>query len=166
MPPPFRSERPRLPVRYSASIRHGIEPSHRSAPTSFERDRSTCSPPVRVGCDAIAHSCRLFTQTLPRESNVQPSWQYEQRTSGQGSVVSAVAATGSPAFGWLRFPPLSTKTLNAWAKRVSRNRRSPTEASAPGVPVSLTDAGVAPPLLAPHPARSRAMQTHGALSTR
>src|SRR5574337_1310856 len=49
-------------------------------------------------------------------------------------VVSTVLTTVSSAFGLLRSPPLSRNTLNACAKRVSRNSRSPTACSAPAVP--------------------------------
>ncbi len=51
--------------------------------------------------------------------------------------VATVSTMPSPTFGSLRSPPLSTNTLNAWANRVSRNKRSPRASSAPGVPVEL-----------------------------
>src|SRR6478735_2353120 len=59
--------------------------------------------------------------------------------------VSTESTTGSPAFGSLTSPPLSKNALNAWANRVSMNKRSPTACSAPGVPVAAAVAGVEPP---------------------
>jgi hypothetical protein len=73
-----------------------------------------------------------------------------------GPVVSERFMTGSPAGRMsFTFPPKSRYALKNWAKRVSTNGRSPTEPSAPGVPVAATEAGAGLLLPPPHPTRRR-----------
>jgi hypothetical protein len=47
-------------------------------------------------------------------------------------------AAGGTSF---TFSPESRYALKNWAKRVSTNSRSPTEPSAPGIPIAATEAG-------------------------
>ena len=82
-----------------------------------------------------------------------------------GSNVSTVLTTGSPAFGLFMLPPLSRKTLNDCANLVSRNSRSPTAVSAPGVPVAATEGGGELLLPLPHPTRRREVKIQDNLPT-
>ena len=81
------------------------------------------SPPIVVTCSSTRWQARQFMDCP---------------ANGPGSgwpVVWVSAMTGSPAGNWsLTVPPPSRKSLKMRAKRVSRNRRSPTASSAPAVP--------------------------------
>src|SRR5689334_24930536 len=105
---------------------------------------------------------------MPPPGDVRTSstkWQVRQfidmPLNGPGLIgapkVSRELTTPSPTLGLLTLPPLSMKALNACANRVSRNRRSPTSSSAPGVPGARAIGGdeLSAPEQATRPMRKR-----------
>lgn len=87
--------------------------------------------PAAVGRSSTIWQARQFMERPLKGPGLM-----EPGTGDPGMVVSTVSTTGSPAFGSFTLPLLSKNTLKACANLVSRNSRSPTACSAPGVPAA------------------------------